>query len=137
MFRDLSGSGIEFRPHDLRRHDERFSSADLVVMEFLGDVKLSTYFLEAARTRSLSLDFYITQSRTGTRHRRWMVFLRPAMWERIDGPTERCSIPELPQVLPRPACVSHRSVELVVADYEVWKGRIREAQAAQQEQDHD
>jgi hypothetical protein len=137
VFRDLSYSGIEFHPHDLRRRDERFSSADLVVLEFLGDVKSSTYFLDAARTRSLSLDFYVTQSRTGTRPRRWLVFLQRAMWERLDGPTERCSIAELPDVLPRPACVSHGSVELVVADYEVWKDRLRKAQTARQEQAHE
>ena len=96
VFRDLRDSGIQFRPHDLRRREERFSAADLVIMGFMGDVKLPTYFLDAARTRSLSLDFYITQLRAGTRHRRWVVFLQPTMWARIDGPIRECSLADLP-----------------------------------------
>jgi len=58
---DLTKAGIEFVAHDLRRREERLSPYDLLIAGFKGDIKTSTYFLQAARSRSLAHDFYVTR----------------------------------------------------------------------------
>jgi len=67
--RDLQVSGIQFETHDLRRREERLSPYDLTVLGFKGDIKTSTYFLQATRTLALPHDFYITRVRGRQRTR--------------------------------------------------------------------
>ena len=43
---NLQTSGVDFNMHDIRRRAERFSPADLVLLDLLGDIKTSTYFLK-------------------------------------------------------------------------------------------
>jgi len=69
MFRDLEASAIEFDAHDIRVRAERLSPYDLVVLEQLGDIKHTTYFLHAARAPRLRCDFYITRLYDSRRRR--------------------------------------------------------------------
>jgi hypothetical protein len=85
--RDLEVSGIQFQAHNLRRREERLSPYDLFVLGFKGDIKTSTYFLQAARTRTLPHDFYITRVRGPQRTRTLVVFMRSGMWQAINGET--------------------------------------------------
>jgi len=61
IFRDLQASGITFISHNLRKRKERLSPYDLVVLNQLGDVKSTTYFLHTTQTLALNCDFYITR----------------------------------------------------------------------------
>ena len=61
IYRDLRAAGVDFAAHDLRKPRERRSPYDLVVLRQLGDIKTTTYFLHAARTRVLHCDFYLTR----------------------------------------------------------------------------
>ncbi|MBC8264354.1 MAG: hypothetical protein H8E47_09555 [Anaerolineales bacterium] len=125
VYRDLAKAGIRFRAHDLRSPVGRFSPYDLEVLGFQGDVKTSTYFLWATRTRGLEQDFYISRlyiprQRAGT----LVTFLKSGMWEEIDGQTLVVALEQAVEVFPAVARVTHRGVELVVVDYEVWKGKV-------------
>lgn len=46
IMRDLFADGIDFKMHDVRSKVERFSPADLTVLDLLGDIKTSIYFLQ-------------------------------------------------------------------------------------------
>ena len=119
IYRDLAKAGIRFRAHDLRSPAGRYSPYGLEVLGFRGDVKTSTYFLWATRIRGLEHDFYISRlyiprQRPGA----LVAFLKNRMWEEIDGETLAVALEQAA------ARVTHRGVELVVADYEVWKGKV-------------
>ncbi|MBU0495288.1 MAG: hypothetical protein KKA73_13145 [Chloroflexi bacterium] len=58
-----------------------------MILGFKGDIKTSTYFLQAARTRTLPHDFYITRIHGRRRMRTLVVFMREDMWQTIDGET--------------------------------------------------
>jgi hypothetical protein len=45
IMRDLQANRIAFKMHDIRNQDDRYSPADLVVQNLLGDIKTSIYFL--------------------------------------------------------------------------------------------
>ena len=44
IMQDLTADGIQFQMHDVRNWVERYSPADLVVLDLLGDIKTSIYF---------------------------------------------------------------------------------------------
>ena len=46
IMRDLEVSQVDFTMHDLMSRGERYSQADLIVLDLLGDIKTSTYFLQ-------------------------------------------------------------------------------------------
>ncbi len=46
IMRDLKTADIEFQMHDIRSQRGRLSAADLVVLDLLGDIKTSVYFLQ-------------------------------------------------------------------------------------------
>jgi hypothetical protein len=64
-----------------------------------------------------------------------VVFLQTLMWDEIDGETLLVTWRELESCLPRSARIAHRSGELVVSDYEVWKEEMRAYQTRQEAQD--
>jgi hypothetical protein len=135
IFHDLRQSGMSFMAHDLRLRSERFMPYDLVVSEFRGDVKTSTYFLSLT-SGELGNDFYITRLwLSEARSRTLVVFLKPLMWDEIDGETLLVAWRELESCLPQPVRIAHRGGELVVSDYGVWKEKMRAYQARKEMRD--
>ena len=122
--RDLQASGIRFQAHDLRRREERLSPFDLVVLGYKGDIKTSTYFLQAARTRMLPHDFYITRIRGQQRTRTLVVFMQAEMWRTIDGETVLVLLEQVADMLSQATRIIHEGVELIVVDYETWKAKV-------------
>lgn len=127
--RDLEASGIQFEAHDLHRREERLSPYDLTVLGFKGDIKTSVYFLQAARTRTLPHDFYITRIRGRQRMRTLVVFMQPGMWQAINGETLLVLLEQIAKTLPQAARIIHGGVELTVVDYETWKAKVRRRQS--------
>lgn len=125
IFRDLASAGIQFRAHDLRSPSGRRSPYDLEILGFRGDVKTSTYFLWLGRAQSLPHDFYITRLYAAEqRSRTLVVFVQEGMWAEIDGETLMTVLENVPDILPTPARVQHRNLEIIVADYEMWKRKV-------------
>lgn len=127
--RDLEASGIQFQAHDLRRREERLSPYDLIVLGFKGDIKTSVYFLQAARSRILPHDFYITRIRGQQRIRTLVVFMQAEMWQTINGETLLVLLEQVADTLPQAARIIHKGVELTVVDYETWKAKVQRRQA--------
>jgi len=126
VYRDLAASHVRFEAHNLRVRGERLSAFDLVVSLFRGDVKTSTYFLAQQRHPDPAIDFYITRAwLPAGRTRTLVVFLKPHMWQDIDGETTQASLTDLEQVLPRPGRIQVGGQTVIVVDYEVWKEKMR------------
>lgn len=125
ILRDLTDSGVKFLAHDLRKRQERRSPFDLVVMGFTGDLKTSTYFLHAVRSRGLPADFYITRLyRRLDKERLLVVFLKQPVWDAIDGEALTTTLAALPDVLPAVAEIEHGGQTFIVVEYQEWKTRI-------------
>jgi len=126
IFRDLVASHIQFQAHNLRVRAERLSAADLTVSSFRGDIKTSAYFLAQQRHPDPAIDFYVTRAWLPTgRARVLVVFLKPNVWQDIDGETSQTTLTTLEQVLPQPGSVQIGSQTVIVVDYEVWKEKMR------------
>jgi hypothetical protein len=133
IFCDLQHAGIDFVAHNIRQRAERLAAYDLQVSQFLGDVKTSTYFLTLVSKVSVS-DFYITRLwLSETRTRTLVVFLKSLMWDEIDGDTLLVAWHELETGLSKPVRIVHGNGELVVADYEQWKDKMRAYQTRQEQ----
>jgi len=135
VFQELERSGIQFTAHNLRQRQERFSSHDLIVHGFRGDVKTSAYFLHVARSFPLTNDFYLVRLYDPAR-RSWLdvVMMKPAMWQALDGDTTPCELDEVAQLLPMPLLLMARDEALTVITYEEWKQRIMRLQVQKQEE---
>ncbi len=136
ILRDLTASGVAYHAHDLRDRQARRSPFDLVVLSFTGDVKTSTYFLHAVRSRGLPADFYIT--RLYDRPRRTpvlVVFLKRPAWDAIDGETQPTTLAALPGILPTVAEIRHSGRPLIVVEYEEWKARVLEHQHGEEKRE--
>ncbi len=131
IFADLKQSGVAFDAHDLRVRAERFSAFDLFILAFCGDIKTSIYFLFLRPKTPARADFYVT--RLYARQRTWLLvtFLKPMVWDAINGETQACRFDELPDVLPQPAKIQVGELTFIVADYEVWKQKVLEKQATE------
>lgn len=131
--RDLTAEGIRFEAHDLRKREERLTPYDIAVLGYAGDIKTSVYFLQAARTRSVPHAFVVTrvQSRRGART--LVVFMKPDMWQAIDGDTLLVLLENIADTLPRAARIEHHGLELTVIDYAEWKERVRARQVSERE----
>jgi hypothetical protein len=127
IFHNLQESGIKFEAHDLRDRAARRSPYDLKVLGQPGDVKTSLYFLQRPQ-RLLFSQFYITRLDTGHGSRALVVFLKPEAWALIDGETLFIHLAELAEVWPQSAEIQVGPVRLVVADYQVWKDKVRRKQ---------
>jgi hypothetical protein len=121
VLRDLERSGVEFSAHDLTVRQERLSSWDLEVLGFRGDIKRSLSFLQTVRGKHLPHAFYIVRLRQTDRSRILVVMMRRPMWDTIDGETLVAVLDDLPNVLPGTARIRVAGVEIVVADYALWK----------------
>lgn len=126
--RDMKASGIQFEAHDLRRPQERLSPYDLSVLGFKGDIKTSIYFLQAARTRTLPHDFYITRIRRQQQTQTLVVFMQTEMWQTINGETLLVLLEQMADTLPQAVRIVHEGIELIVVDYETWKAKIQRRQ---------
>ena len=62
--------------------------------------------------------------------------MRQPMWDAIDGETLLTSLAELAATLPRAARVRFAGVEIVVADYALWKRLVRARQSDGTETDN-
>jgi len=133
ILRDLTTSGVAFHAHDLRDRQARRSPFDLVVLGFTGDVKTSTYFLHAIRSRGLPADFYITRlyDQPGRAQIR-VVFLKQPAWDAIDGETLPTTLAALPGILPTVAEIEHDGQTLIVVEYEEWKIRVLKRQRGEE-----
>ena len=128
IMRDLITSGIDIQMHDLRNSVERLSPADLVVLDLLGDIKTSLYFLQ--EQRRLPNDFYITQLYEKGKERTLVVFQKPHAWDVIGGgETVLGSVEEVIDLLPNPVELHHYGIILIVVDYETWKRMVRQKQS--------
>jgi hypothetical protein len=130
IFQDLQRSAIQFRAHDLRDRQQRFSPSDLTVDDMAGDIKTSIYFVQAAVP--LVHDFYIVRLSAGAQIYTLVVMLQPLAWEKINGDTVAGNLETVVQHFPAPVGIQHRGHDLIVLDYEEWKRRILRRQGAAQ-----
>ncbi|MCB8978647.1 MAG: hypothetical protein H6657_14600 [Ardenticatenaceae bacterium] len=130
IMRDLAAGGIEFQMHDIRQPVERYSPADLIVLNLLGDIKTSIYFLQEPSANKLPNDFYITRLYEKGRERTLVVFQKPAAWEVIKGgATEPGTLETILELLPTPIEIEQRGIMLIVVEYETWKQMVRQKQS--------
>lgn len=129
--RDLDAEGIRYEAHDLRKREERLTPYDIAVLGYAGDIKTSVYFLQAARTRSVPHDFVITRVRDRRSARTLVVFMKPDMWQAIDGDTLLVLLEEIVDTLPHAARIEHQGLQLTVIDYAEWKERVRARQMSE------
>jgi len=129
IMRDMQAAGIEFEMHDIRSQADRYSSADLVVQDLLGDIKTSIYFLQWQWQGQLRNDFYITRLYEKRRERTLVVFQKPDAWNVIDGgDTAPGTLESILDLLPTPVEIKLRGIILIVVDYEMWKQMVRQKQ---------
>lgn len=126
--KDLQQAGIEFAAHNLLRREERLSPYDIRVLDFKGGIKTSLYFLQAARSQTLSHDFYITKLSGPQGARIMVVFVQQGMWQVINGETLLALLEEIAATLPQAARIVYRGLELTVIDYETWKEKVKRQQ---------
>jgi hypothetical protein len=127
IMRDLIASGIDIQMHDIRNRLARLSPADLIVLDLLGDIKSSIYFLQ--EQSQLPNDFYITRLYEKGQERTLVVFQKPNAWDVIDGGTTILgSLEEILNLLPGPIQIRHLGIILIVVDYETWKQLVRQKQ---------
>ena len=132
IMRDLKAANIEFQMHDIRRQIGRLSPADLIVLDLLGDIKTSVYFLQWQSRGELPNDFYITRLYEKGRERTLVVFQKPHAWDVINGGnTIPGTLEAILDLLPTPIEIEQRGIMLVVVDYEAWKQMVRKKQSGQ------
>lgn len=122
IFRDLEASGVQFQAHDLRDPQARYSLSDLTVAGLAGDIKTSTYFVQAAAP--LAHDFYIVRLAVKGAVHTLVVMLQPESWEKINGDTTPGTIDTLLDHFPAPVAIRQRGHDLVVLRYDSWKQRM-------------
>ena len=131
---DLESSHIDFAMHDLLRGSERYSQADLIVLDLMGDIKTSTYFLQLQPRGPLLNDFYITRLYDKGRIRTLVVFQKPHAWRRIGGEaTVPGDLNNVLDLLPQPVQLEQSELTLVVVEYEDGKEMVRHVQAAERD----
>jgi hypothetical protein len=131
VLKDLKRSGLVFQARDPRNRAERYAPADLLMGEFVGDVKSSTYFLFVARSYPLRHDFYVTRlwDAQGRQYRR-VVILSPTMWATINGETVAIEFAQLLEVMPQPAFFDFADESLIALGYAEWVGKMTQYQQA-------
>jgi len=128
IVRDMQASGLTLHYHDLLDPVERHSVADVLVLDMMGDIKTSTYFLQWAASHQLSNDFYVTRLWDGKRSYVLVVFQQPSAWKKINGGTVKGRLNTLLTLLPRPVELRQGRFTLIVVEYTEWKRRILRAQ---------
>lgn len=108
--------------HDIQHRLEQYSPADLIVLNLLGDIKTSTYFLQQQPRGLLPNDFYITRLYEKGQERTLVVMQKPFAWEVIGGVTAvPGTLENVLSLLPKPVQIERYGIILVVIDYESWK----------------
>lgn len=132
IMRDLAASQITFTMHDILNQVERYSQADLIVLDLLGDIKTSTYFLQEQADDPLANDFYITRLYEKGHAKTLVVFQKRLAWLRIGGqrPTWG-NLNNVLNLLPQPVQLEHAGAMLIVIDYETWKTMVRRTLVAE------
>lgn len=132
IMRDLQAHNIAFEMHDIRNQIDRYSPADLVVQNLLGDIKTSIYFLQWQWQGELRNDFYITRLYEKGREYTLVVFQKPHAWNSIEGGgTIPGTLKTILDLLPTPVEIKLRGIMLIVVDYETWKDMIRQKQSGE------
>ena len=104
----------------------------MIVLNLLGDIKTSTYFLQLQQSGPLANDFYITRLYDKGRARTLIVFQKPHAWQRISGTeTIQGDLTNVLDLLPQPVQLRQQGVTLIVVEYEHWKAMVRRIQAAE------
>jgi len=129
VLRDLAESGVQFTAHELTSRQGRMSPWDVEVLGFRGDIKRSLFFLHTLRGRRLPYTFYIVSLTQAHRSRKLVVMMHQAMWDVIDGETILTTLSNLVNVLPDAARVRVSGVEVIVADYALWKRLVLQCQS--------
>jgi hypothetical protein len=129
IYADLASSGVIYTAHDLRSPQTGRAGHDLTVMNFHGDVKTSTYFVQSSRSRTLEHDFYITRM-YHSHARQWhrTVWLKPAFWQILNGIPTPVEYSAIWQVLPGVAQIALHTRQFVVVLYDEWKQRVIDRQ---------
>ena len=129
IMRDLKAAEIEYQMHDIRSQRGRLSPADLVVLDLLGDIKTSVYFLQWQPHGELPNDFYITRLYEKGHEKTLVVFQKPHAWDVIDGGnTVPGTLETILGLLPTPIEIGQYDIMLIVVDYETWKQMVRKKQ---------
>lgn len=130
IYHDLAINGIIYVAHDLRNRRTRLAGYDLTVMNFHGDVKTSTYFVQVSRSQALAHDFYVTRMYNNLT-RQWYrtVWLKPAFWHLLNGTPTPVEYVAIWQVLPGVAQITLNTRQFVVVLYDEWKQRVIARQA--------
>jgi hypothetical protein len=136
VLRDLAESGVQFTAHELTSRQGRMSPWDLEVLGFRGDIKRSLFFPHTLRGRRLPYAFYIISLTQAHRSRKLVVMMRQAMWDAIDGKATLTTLSNLINVLPATARVRVSGVEVIVADYALWKHLVFQCQSEKEEGDY-
>lgn len=135
ILQDLERSGIQFKAHSLTSRSGRLSAWDLEVLGFRGDIKRSLLFLQTRRGRHLPYAFYIVRLSQTKTSRTLVVMMRPVMWNTIDGNTVLTNLDHLPAILPYTARISLDNIDIIVADYDIWKGLVYQLQSDENKKD--
>ena len=127
--RDLEASKIIFAMHDVRSRAERYSQADLIVLDLLGDIKTSPYFLQESSNSPLANDFYITRLYEKGYTRTLVVFQKPSAWQKIGGrATVAGKLENVLALLPQPVKLEQAENVLIVVEYVTWKSLVQRVQ---------
>jgi hypothetical protein len=125
VLKDLQKEGIVLAVRDIRNRAERFASADILIGEWTGDMKNSTYFFFVARSYPLLCDFYITRLfNTERRMYDWIVILNKGMWMKIDGETKASDFHHLDDCLETPIHFELFSNIFIAVSYATWKQKL-------------
>lgn len=132
IMRDLEAAGIAFEMHDIRNPIDRYSPADLVVQNLLGDIKTSIYFLQWQWQGQLRNDFYITRLYEKGHAHTLVVFQKPDAWNTVEGgETVAGTLESILSLLPTPVEIELHGIILIVVDYETWKQMIHQKQSGE------
>lgn len=130
IFRDLEQSEIVFTAHDLSKPGERYSDCDLIVLGLKGDIKRSLYFLDDLANTAFTHDFYLTRLfHPQTRRPLLIAVMTERAWDEINGDTIIVPMEEAAWYLPRVIQVDIQDITLFIADYNLWKEKVRGKQA--------
>ena len=124
IIRDLTADGIDLQAHAPEKGTERYTPFDLMISPLgKGDIKTSIYFLDAFPDPPV--DFYITRLYDVVKRKVIQaVFLKPAVWQRIDGHPQAGSVIEAPRIFPRPVVVQIAGMSWVMVEYALWKKHL-------------
>ncbi len=125
VLKDLQKEGIVLSVRDIRNRAERFASADILIGEWAGDVKNSTYFFFVARSYPLLCDFYITRLYNAEiRRHDWIVILNKRMWTKVDGETKASDFHHLDDCLRAPTHFELSDNMFIAVSYVKWKQKL-------------